>query len=384
MPGITVNNETNGNLTAALSDIQDDFPSLFERLYDDDFGEGDYLPEVHIAAKIIIAVIFGLIFVVCGFGNTLLCFTIFRLKRLRTVTNLFIASLAISDALVAIVCAPFCLYYYIMQNWIFGRTLCSIVSTVNLVSLHVSVNTLLTIAVERYYVIFHPLTPRLQKRAVVIIIGAIWIISFIVSLPTPMFIEVSDWNDERDGNKIYYCGEYWSDSVAQKAYIVFLMVAEYLIPMLIMTMAYLGIVRKVWFHRSPGDTYSSHRQREMIIDHKKKTIQMLIIVVISFGVCWGPYHGYNIKVNFYRDTLYHGSYNMTLFYVVESIAMFNSLVNTVVYFLMNECYRKEVWVVLTAVFGKRRRIPVASFVTRSSARSTVITRGSRLNKIDRG
>ncbi|XP_077988511.1 prokineticin receptor 2-like [Glandiceps talaboti] len=382
MSGVSVDSNMLDNVSV-WSRFQQKYPSVFDGSYDDD-ADGSFLPDVHLAAKIVIAVIFGLIFIVCGFGNTLLCLTILRLKRLRTVTNLFIASLAISDAFVAIICAPFCLYYYLEQNWIFGTELCTIVGTVKVVSLHVSVNTLLIIAVERYYVIFHPLTPRLQKRAVVIIIGVIWIVSFIVSIPTPMFIDIGNWKDYRDDSTVYYCSEFWSDIVAAKAYILFLTVAEYLIPMVIMTVTYLSIVRKVWFHRTPGNDYSTHRQREMIIDHKKKTIRMLIIVVISFGVCWGPYHGYNITIHFFQDDLFHGSNNMTLFYVVESIAMFNSLINTIVYFLMNESYRKEAWVLFNGMTGSKRGIMAASVVTRSSARSMVTTRSIRLNKIGRG
>ncbi|XP_070552912.1 prokineticin receptor 1-like [Ptychodera flava] len=270
--------------------------SLFDKFNDDDYY-GDYndLPDVHIAAKVLLATIFILVFVICGFGNALLCFTIFRLKRLRTVTNLFIASLAISDAFVALFCAPFDVYYYLVQDWIFGETMCTVAATLKMVSLYVSVNTLLAIAVERYYVIFHPLKPRLQKGAVLVISIMIWVVSLVIAIPTPMYARVSSGFD-KDYNEVRYCGEFWTRRLAAQAYIVLLAVFEYLMPMFLMTFGYLCIVKKVWFRRTPG--YVTQQQREVVMDPRKKTIRMLVTVVVSFGVCWGPYHAYNIAVHF--------------------------------------------------------------------------------------
>lgn len=47
-----------------------------------------------------------LIFLVCMLGNGVLCFIVLRSKNMRTVTNLFILNLAISDLLVGIFCMP--------------------------------------------------------------------------------------------------------------------------------------------------------------------------------------------------------------------------------------------------------------------------------------
>lgn len=47
-----------------------------------------------------------LIFLVCMLGNGVVCFIVLRSKNMRTVTNLFILNLAISDLLVGIFCMP--------------------------------------------------------------------------------------------------------------------------------------------------------------------------------------------------------------------------------------------------------------------------------------
>ena len=57
-----------------------------------------------VAAMLIVAYV--LIFLLCMVGNTLVCFIVLRNRHMRTVTNMFILNLAISDLLVGIFCMP--------------------------------------------------------------------------------------------------------------------------------------------------------------------------------------------------------------------------------------------------------------------------------------
>ena len=92
-------------------------------------------PRVHIAAKILVGVSFSLMISVCGIGNLLLCYVIYRFRRMRTTTNLLIGNLALSDFLVAVICAPFNFYFYVFQNWPFGSAMCAAVGYLKITSL---------------------------------------------------------------------------------------------------------------------------------------------------------------------------------------------------------------------------------------------------------
>lgn len=63
-----------------------------------------YLHKPSVAA--VFTVSYLLIFLVCMLGNGVVCFIVLRSKNMRTVTNLFILNLAISDLLVGIFCMP--------------------------------------------------------------------------------------------------------------------------------------------------------------------------------------------------------------------------------------------------------------------------------------
>nr|XP_006819707.1 PREDICTED: prokineticin receptor 2-like [Saccoglossus kowalevskii] len=259
--------------------------------------------------------------------------------------------------------------------------------TAKIVTIQISIVTTLrtqtpTMAVKwhtkMYYVIFHPLKPRLQKGAVIVLTIFIWVVSILITLPTPMKTSMSSGYD-RAGNNIHYCGEYWGNRQSSKAYIVFLTVVEYIIPMGVMTFAYINIIKKVWFHRTPGQL--TNRHRDLAVGNRKKTIRMLVTVVVSFGICWGPYHGYNLAVHFHEDILQRENNNMTLFYIVECIAMCNNLINTVIYFLMNDVYRKECWGLMKTVVGLQNVLRRRSTTTATGRLSSLFRKSLKISKM---
>lgn len=53
-----------------------------------------------------IIVVYGITFILGLTGNCLIIFTTFRYRRMKSVTNIFLSSLASSDLLLIVVCIP--------------------------------------------------------------------------------------------------------------------------------------------------------------------------------------------------------------------------------------------------------------------------------------
>ena len=68
--------------------------------------------------------LYSLIFLLSVVGNTLVIVTLAQNKRMRTVTNVFLLNLSISDMLLAVFCMPFTLIPTLLQDFIFGKTMC--------------------------------------------------------------------------------------------------------------------------------------------------------------------------------------------------------------------------------------------------------------------
>ncbi|XP_072040746.1 prokineticin receptor 2-like [Amphiura filiformis] len=383
----TVNGpSSSSSLTYGDMDIGDYFWSIsdWQAWYNSTIsGPCEMLPLTP-GTQIFLGIVFALITLICGLGNTLLCFIIFTQKRLRTVTNLLIANLAVSDAMVALLCAPFSLHYYLHQDWIFGELMCPLVGTIKFVSLFVSVNTLLVIAADRYHGIFRPLRPRMRKSTLVIIVVFIWLISILAAFPAPLFTRVT--SGECDGAIKHACFELWYNTMALKAYTVLITVVEFLLPMWIMAFIYLSIAMKLWSHRTPPGNVTE-RHREITFVRKQKTIPMLVTLVVAFFLSWAPYYGYNLAFTFFQEDLESNfEYRYSMLYAVEGIAMLNSVISTVIYFIMSPVFRKELSAVYASCFHEcppklRRSKAVLNKSTGSNSSSHALKSNNHIRKI---
>lgn len=68
--------------------------------------------------------LYSLIFLLSVLGNTLVITVLIRNKRMRTVTNIFLLSLAISDLMLCLFCMPFNLIPNLLKDFIFGSAVC--------------------------------------------------------------------------------------------------------------------------------------------------------------------------------------------------------------------------------------------------------------------
>ncbi|KTG37261.1 hypothetical protein cypCar_00046045 [Cyprinus carpio] len=73
-------------------------------------------------------ILYSLVFLLSVFGNLLIIVVLIVNKRMRTVTNSFLLSLAISDLMMAIFCMPFNLIPSLLEDFIFGSVMCKTVA----------------------------------------------------------------------------------------------------------------------------------------------------------------------------------------------------------------------------------------------------------------
>ena len=68
--------------------------------------------------------LYCIIFLLAVLGNALVIVTLGQNKRMRTVTNVFLMNLSVSDLLLAVFCMPFTLIPSLLRNFIFGYAMC--------------------------------------------------------------------------------------------------------------------------------------------------------------------------------------------------------------------------------------------------------------------
>jgi len=77
--------------------------------------------------KGVVTLLYATVIVVAVGGNVVVCYTVATQRRMHTVTNLFIASLSASDAMMAALCIPLTFVSdVIVQYWPFPPILCPV------------------------------------------------------------------------------------------------------------------------------------------------------------------------------------------------------------------------------------------------------------------
>ena len=87
---------------------------------------GNFLTSELLSAESMI-VLYSIIFLLSLSGNILVILTLTRIRNMRTITNLFLLNLSISDLLLSVLCMPFSLVAFLLKDFIFGEPMCILV-----------------------------------------------------------------------------------------------------------------------------------------------------------------------------------------------------------------------------------------------------------------
>ncbi|KAG8000159.1 Prokineticin receptor 1 [Nibea albiflora] len=332
------------HMVAAHTEMQESLPTgkldHYMDSYDMDYGiSPDEIPDTtqgqaFFVATIVIGVVLVCIMLVCGFGNFIFIATLTRYKKLRNLTNLLIANLAISDFIVAVVCCPFLVDYYVVKqlSWNHGLVLCASVNYLRTVSLYVSTNALLAIAVDRYMAIVHPLRPRMKFQTAYCLITGVWIVPILISIPSAYFASVTKYphggaTPTTPTTHKYFCAQIWpvDQQAYYKSYFLFVFAVEFVAPVIIMAICYARISRELWFKNVPGFQTEQIRKR---LRCRRKTVMVLIGILTAYILCWAPYYGFAILRDFHPTLISRQKHSLVAFYIIECIAMSNSMINT--------------------------------------------------------
>lgn len=310
-------------------------------LYPDDYNYDDQtdifnsLPGL----KAIFYAIYICIFAIGICGNVLVCYVVFRNKSMQTVTNYFITNLALSDILLCTFAVPFTPLYMFMRQWVFGRVLCHLVPYAQGVSVYISAFTLMSIAIDRFFVIIYPFKPRLQVNYCYVIIFSAWVLAGLLTLPYGIFMDLIPTDSG------LYCDEIWPFESSRKAFGFSTSILQFVVPFIIITFCYMKVCIKLKNRAKCKPGAKSVKKEEMERERTRRTNRMLITMVVIFGASWLPINIYNLIIDFYIPALSWSFLNI-IFFISHAAAMSSTCYNPFLYAWLNENFRKEFMVVL--------------------------------------
>ncbi|XP_024286541.1 neuropeptide FF receptor 1 like 1, partial [Oncorhynchus tshawytscha] len=283
------------------------------------------------------------VLLLCVGGNMLVSLVVLRNRNMRSVTNLFILNLAISDLLIGVFCVPTTLIDSLISGWPFGQITCTMSNLVQGMSVSASVFTLVAIAVDRFTGIVYPFRHRMRPVTALVTILFIWVLAFAIICPSAATLTIIHLEDtylvqDNQTYPVFVCFEKWPQPEMRRVYTMVIFVHVYLAPLGVISIMYGCIIAKLSVNLRQvrlAEVRRAHSQRRV------KVINMLIMVAVLFMVSWLPLWTLMLLTD-YRDldTQQIDFLSSYLFPVAHWLAFFNSGINPIIYGFFNENFRR--------------------------------------------
>ena len=266
-------------------------------------------------------------------GNSLVCLAFYRNRRLRTIFNFYVLSLAIADLIASTFVFPFSTVATGLRRWPFSYTFCQFNGFLVPYWSQVSTCSLALASVNRYFCVLKPNKYRLfftRKKAALSIV-VMWVFTLVQMLASFALSVFYRWYPVSS-----YCRASFLDNDTENIFFVFF-ACFFFINMSIVVFCYCKVYRAIRQHNNAIiPSLQDANGIGSISAQEIKASRVLFAAVVGFCVCWTPAiatilleFGFLITV----PTIVHSLY--------PTLSSFSSWINPVIYGIMNRAMRRE-------------------------------------------
>ena len=267
-------------------------------------------------------------------GNMFIIYALYRNRRLRTITNFYVVSLALADMMMAILSFPFQATASGLRKWFFGHHFCQLTGFVVQYWVQVSLSILTLASLNRYFCVVKPNKYSLlftHRKTVTSLLG-VWIILCIELL---IFVFTAPIKFRWIPDSLYCRTTFDSESSERISFVFF--ACFFAVLMSVVVFCYYSIYRVVKQHNNvvvPSLQRANNHGR--INAQDVKSSRAIFAAVLGFSIAWCPFifmsmleFGFQVSIPSSAKSVY---------------PLFSSLsawINPVIYGIMNRAMRNE-------------------------------------------
>ncbi|XP_078353103.1 QRFP-like peptide receptor [Oculina patagonica] len=308
------------------------------------------------------AILCAYCFILLGsfFGNTFIIIIVYKHRDLQKTVNFFIVNMAVSDLLFSLIGIPHEIIVFVSvdsSHWaisgILGSIFCKLYYFAIPVSLLVSAQSLVWIAIDRFIAVVFPInrgliSTKIRKIAIV----STWIIGGLIYSPALITRELV-----KDGN-ITSCTEvnksiFASMEVTAGLYHWFDMFFRFFAPLFLMTVLYTAIAISLKRQSKALADAASNVQRRSL-KKRRQAIQMAVVMIVLFYICVIP-----LDLLFFLQLKPLCDFQRTFFVVAILMRFASTSVNPIICLSFVESYRHGLKNILCRPCSKWRNNKVA-------------------------
>ena len=288
------------------------------------------------AYKIGGTVALSLILAVSLMANSFIALIVYKTPTLRKPINYFIANMAMSDLLYSMFWIPFALSALHTASWpMFGLALCKLNPFFRNVSIIVSIQNLILIAVNRFGAVVFPLrSPLIKSKLCPFFISATWIVAAAIFSPYLFAYQLVEFSGEM------WCLPRWKKAFGESSsfadYVVTDPILFTYIPLVLLVLLYSIILIKVKIQAHPGEQSANTQQQRN--RRNRNVFQMSTAIVLVFFFCWLPFKTIILVIRYSSVDLSCGFF--LYFEVTYYMSSGYFAINPIICFVFSSNYRQ--------------------------------------------
>ncbi|XP_065674566.1 pyroglutamylated RF-amide peptide receptor isoform X2 [Hydra vulgaris] len=242
--------------------------------------------------KLAIRISYAIVTCIGIISNCIVSYLIIRNRYLRTIVNLLILNLAISDIIACLSMYPF-IYFNMSETSIRGtaaNVLCGFTEGLYgfFAAATVSLITLSVLSISRYLGINHPMkvTWKLGYKHMKWVFGLSWALSLVLLIPNVLSFK---YNED-----LKLCIRNWASGVNPLTYFIFTGLLGVFLPLSSLSFTYFTSLYTLWFkgRLSKNRKKKNSVASESSIILKRRALKLLGVLVLIYLICWSPFATY--------------------------------------------------------------------------------------------
>ncbi|XP_016058228.1 PREDICTED: C-C chemokine receptor type 5-like isoform X3 [Miniopterus natalensis] len=268
--------------------------------------------------------LYSLVFISGFVGNLLVVLILIKCKKLKSMTDIYLLNLAVSD-LLFLLTLPFWAHYSVGQ-WVFGSVMCRLLTGLYFIGFFSGIFFIILLTIDRYLAIVHAVF-ALKARTVTfgaVTSGVTWVVAVFASLPGIIFTKA------QFEESAYSCGPYFPYHFWKNFQTLKMVLLGLVLPLLVMVVCYSGILKTLLRCRNEKKRH--------------KAVRLIFVIMIVYFLFWAPYN-----IVLLLDT-FSGSFGLNncsssnrldqAMQVTETLGMTHCCINPVIYAFVGEKFRR--------------------------------------------
>ena len=238
--------------------------------------------------KAIVSAVYALICISGIIGNSCVIVVIARYAKTKTVTNLYIANLAVAD-LCFLVGLPVIMTTSILERWVFGAVICRLFFVSTSINWFASVFVLTVMSVDRYLAVCWPVASlRYRTLAIArVVCACVWTASILAMLPIILYATTASRHGPGGRQTCTIRWPHVGLISPEKAFIWYSFVLGFAGPAALISVFYALVVLRL--RRIAANRMNqSHKSSALTKSHVRVTALVLTVIAV-YVCCWLPY-----------------------------------------------------------------------------------------------